>query len=56
LLHDWDYFTSMKHVIPEAKAAVPALAAIAADSTNAKVHGAAREALRMINGSDGERW
>jgi hypothetical protein len=56
LLRDWDYFTSMKHVIPEVKAAVPALVAIAKDSAHAKVHGAAREALRTINGSDGERW
>jgi hypothetical protein len=56
LLRDWDYFTSMQHVSPEEKAAVPALAAILADAAHAKVHPAAREALWEICGSAGERW
>ncbi len=56
LLRDWDYFTSMKHVIPEARAAVPALSAIAEDPAQPQVHDAAREALRAICGSAGERW
>ena len=56
LLLDWDYFTSMKDVIPETRAAVPALLAIVEDPARPKVHAAAREALRTINGSDGERW
>lgn len=56
LLRNWDYFTSMKQVIAEERAAVPVMAAIAADSSQTTVHGAAREALRTINGSDGERW
>jgi len=56
LVRDWDYFTSMKHPVPETRAAVPALVAIVQDPSRARVHSAAREALRAINGSDGERW
>lgn len=56
LLRDWDYFTAMKSVIPETRAAAPALAAIAEDPAHAEVRAAAREALRAICGSAGERW
>jgi hypothetical protein len=46
----------MKQVMLEVKARVPALAVIAGDSTKARVHGAAREALHIINGIKGEHW
>jgi len=55
-VRDWDYFTSMQRVIPEENAAVPALRSILVDSAHTKAHGAAREALRIICGSAGERW
>ena len=56
LLRDWDYFYPMKGVIPEERAVVPALTAILADPSQAKVHPAARAALRAISGNAGERW
>ena len=56
LLRDWDYFSSMKGPIPEEKAVVPALVAMASDSSYAKVHAAAKEALGRICGVGGERW
>jgi hypothetical protein len=56
LIRDWEFFTSMKSPIPEISAAAPALEAIVGDAAHAKVHAAAREALKSIRGREGERW
>ena len=56
LIRDWEFYTSMKSATPEAQAAIPALTAILEDPSQAHVHAAAREALRVISGSACERW
>lgn len=56
LLHDWHLMVGMKRADPQEKALVPALQELLRDQELRDVHAAARDAIRKITGTDGERW
>lgn len=56
LLKEWNQWTSMKSIIPEDVAVVPALEEVKKDGECRELHSIAEEVLEDVNSAKAERW